>query len=170
MDCNLPGSSVHGILQARYWRGLPFPPPGDLPDPVIEPKPPALQADSSPSETPGLYLLSDECPPFSLNGRSTMFQMCVNNSYQDLNTYPWTESPKSLQRVLRHTERSIQLCIIRWDLRWQEKGRSHSLKVGWGGDELAQPPGSRERLRSTFFLTAQKQWQHSRVLTNTESK
>ena len=35
MDCNLPGSSVYGILQAenwRYWSGLPRPPPGDLPD------------------------------------------------------------------------------------------------------------------------------------------
>ena len=28
MDCILPGSSVHGILQARYWSGLPCPPPG----------------------------------------------------------------------------------------------------------------------------------------------
>ena len=33
MDCNLPGSSVHGISQARIqWNVLPFPPPGDLPD------------------------------------------------------------------------------------------------------------------------------------------
>ena len=30
-DCSLPGSSVHGILQARIWRGLPFPLPGNLP-------------------------------------------------------------------------------------------------------------------------------------------
>ena len=31
------GCSVHGILQARHWSGLPCPPPGDLPDPGIEP-------------------------------------------------------------------------------------------------------------------------------------
>ena len=37
MDCSPPGSSVHGILQARYWSGLPCPPPGNLPDPGIEP-------------------------------------------------------------------------------------------------------------------------------------
>ena len=36
-DCSLPGSSVHGILQAR-WKVLPFPPPGDLPHPGIEPE------------------------------------------------------------------------------------------------------------------------------------
>ena len=33
MDCGLPGSSVHGILQAGYWSEPPFPPPGDLHDP-----------------------------------------------------------------------------------------------------------------------------------------
>jgi len=37
MVCNLPGSSVHGISQARMWRRLPFLPPGDLPDPRINP-------------------------------------------------------------------------------------------------------------------------------------
>ena len=49
MNCSLPGSSVHGILQARILSGLPFPPLGDLPDPGIEPaspEAPALQADS----------------------------------------------------------------------------------------------------------------------------
>ena len=30
----------------EYWSGLPFPPPGDLPDPGIEPRSPALQEDS----------------------------------------------------------------------------------------------------------------------------
>ena len=41
-----------GILQAGYWRGLPCPPPGDLPNPGIEPRSPALQADSLPAELP----------------------------------------------------------------------------------------------------------------------
>ena len=36
-----------------YWSRLPFPVPGDLPDPGIEPGSPALQADSLPSEPPG---------------------------------------------------------------------------------------------------------------------
>ena len=76
MDCSLPGSSVHGISWARIlewvaiplsnecvcmyiyiyiyitlvlyilWNGLPFPSPGDLPDPGIKPGSPALQADA----------------------------------------------------------------------------------------------------------------------------
>ena len=37
MDCSPPGSCVHGVLQARYWSGLPCHPPGDLPDPGMEP-------------------------------------------------------------------------------------------------------------------------------------
>ena len=37
----------------EYRGGLPFPSPGDLPDPGIEPGSPALQADALPSESPG---------------------------------------------------------------------------------------------------------------------
>ena len=37
-----------GLPWQQYWNGLPFPPPGDHPDPGIEPVSPALQADSLP--------------------------------------------------------------------------------------------------------------------------
>ena len=49
MDLSPLGSSVHGILQARVldWIAIPF--SGDLPDLEIEPRSPALQADSLPS-------------------------------------------------------------------------------------------------------------------------
>ena len=50
VDCSLPGSSVHGILQARILEWIAFPSPEDLPAPGIEPGSPALQADSLPSE------------------------------------------------------------------------------------------------------------------------
>ena len=45
VDCSPPGSSVHGISRQESWSGLPCPPPGDLPDPGIEPKSPALADD-----------------------------------------------------------------------------------------------------------------------------
>ena len=50
MDCNLPGSSVHGILQARIleWVAISF--PRDLLDSGIEPRSPALQVDSVSTE------------------------------------------------------------------------------------------------------------------------
>ena len=70
MDCSTPGLPVHHQLPELaqthvhrvsdaiqpshpHWSGLPFPSPGDLPDPRIEPGSPALQADSLPSESPG---------------------------------------------------------------------------------------------------------------------
>ena len=37
VDCSPPGSSVHGILQARILKWVPHPPSGDLPDLGIEP-------------------------------------------------------------------------------------------------------------------------------------
>ena len=46
----------------EYWSGLPFPPPGDLPDPGIKPGSPALQADALPSEPPGMQSTSCEMP------------------------------------------------------------------------------------------------------------
>ena len=50
MDCSLPGSFVQGILWSRVleWVAIPF--SGDLPDSGIEPRSPALQADSLQSE------------------------------------------------------------------------------------------------------------------------
>ena len=60
MDCNPPGSSAHGdSSKQEYWSGLPFPLPGDLPNPGIEPRSPASQADSLPSEPPGKPLNED---------------------------------------------------------------------------------------------------------------
>ena len=53
MDCSPPGFSVHGILLARTleWVAILF--SRDLPDPGIEPRSPALQADSLPFELQG---------------------------------------------------------------------------------------------------------------------
>ena len=42
-----------GFPRQEYWRGLPFPSPGDLPNPGIKPRSPALQADSLLSEPLG---------------------------------------------------------------------------------------------------------------------
>ena len=42
-----------GFSRQEYWSGLPFPSPGDLPDPGIKPGSPALQADALTSEPPG---------------------------------------------------------------------------------------------------------------------
>ena len=49
--CQAPLSM--GLPSQEYWSRLPFPPPGDLPDEGIEPRSPALQADSLPPKPPG---------------------------------------------------------------------------------------------------------------------
>ena len=44
-----------GFSRHEYWSGLPFPSPGDLPDPGIEPRSPTLEADALTSELPGPF-------------------------------------------------------------------------------------------------------------------
>ena len=64
-----------GFSSQECWSGLPFLSLGDLPDPGIEPRSPALQADSLPSEPPWKPLLSDkeiedfECKDIEENNR-----------------------------------------------------------------------------------------------------
>ena len=56
MDCSLPGFSVHGILQARILEWVAFLPPGELPNPGIEPASltsPALAGGFFTTEPPG---------------------------------------------------------------------------------------------------------------------
>ena len=53
MDCRMPGSSVHGILQTRILERVGFPSPGNLPQTGIKLRSPSLQDDSLPSEPPG---------------------------------------------------------------------------------------------------------------------
>ena len=58
-DCATPWTVAYqaspsmGFSRQEYWSGLIFPSPGDLPDPGIKPRFPALQADALPSEPPG---------------------------------------------------------------------------------------------------------------------
>ena len=47
MDCSLPGSSIHGYMEysrQESWSGLPFPAPGDLPEPETEPVSPVVDS------------------------------------------------------------------------------------------------------------------------------
>ena len=70
MDCSPPGSSVHEILSQEHKSGLPFPSPGDLSDPGVEPGSPALQVNSLPYCFPSSGIFAQdtatylECSPF----------------------------------------------------------------------------------------------------------
>ena len=86
-----------GILQARILEWVAMSPPGDLPNPGIEPRSPALQVDSSPSEPPekprntgvGSLSLLQESNQDLLYCRSILYQL----SYQG--------SPWSIDKVMQ---------------------------------------------------------------------
>ena len=61
MDGSLPGSRPMGFSRQEYWSGLPFPPPGVLPNSGIEPRSPALQTDTLPSQPLGKPCISLMC-------------------------------------------------------------------------------------------------------------
>ena len=62
-----------GFYRQEYWSGLPFPSSGDLPNPGIKPRPPALQADSLPAEALGKrYIVYFTTLPFFLPGDAVM--------------------------------------------------------------------------------------------------
>ena len=61
MDFSLKAPLSMGILQARHWSGLPYPTPGDLPNPEIKPRALSLQANSLPAEPQGKPIVSMLC-------------------------------------------------------------------------------------------------------------
>ena len=56
MDVAYQAPLSMAFFREEYWSGLPFPSPGDLPNPGIEPGSPAMQADALPSEPHAKYL------------------------------------------------------------------------------------------------------------------
>ena len=102
MDYSLPGSSVHGVLQARIleWVATPF--PRDLPDPGMEPRSSALQADPLLSEPAGkragCFLREAERGVTATQGgfRSTL-SVPRGRVGRDL---PWTPCPLGHLRIL----------------------------------------------------------------------
>ena len=55
--CDLTTIQSMGFSRPECWSGWPFPSPGGIPNPGIEPRSPTLQVDSLPAETPGKPLL-----------------------------------------------------------------------------------------------------------------
>ena len=80
-----------GFSRQEYWSGLPYPPPGDLPNPEIKPRSPALQAHSLPAEPPG------KPKNTGVGSRSLLQQIFLTQeSNQGLLHYRWTLLPAEL--------------------------------------------------------------------------
>ena len=69
-----------GFSRQEYWSGLPFPSPGDLPDPGILPRSPALQVDALTSEPPGspYIVLKVILPPPQINKFVSAFVLMLS--------------------------------------------------------------------------------------------
>ena len=68
-----------GLSRQEHWSGLPFPSPGDLPDPGIEPQSPALQADFLPPEPQVIWTVEHYFPHFfKLQGNMCPIKFSIN--------------------------------------------------------------------------------------------
>ena len=116
-----------GFSRQEYWSGLPFPSPGDLPNPGIKPRSPALQADALPSEPPGKPLSTDiqkEMILCGFWGEASRLRLFVT---------PWTvalQAPMSMG-FFRQEYWSGLPCPPPWDLPITQGLNPHLLHCRW---------------------------------------
>ena len=89
----------------KYWSALPFPSPGDLPNPGIEPRSPVLQADSLPSKP---------ASPIKYGERNQ------NNRTKCHFVFKLSPYSQTLKRVFTRAE-NTHTCVHPWLGRWEEK-------------------------------------------------
>ena len=95
-----------GFSRQEYWSGLPCPPPEDLPDPGIEPRSPALQADSLPSEPP-VVIRDGWGFPLHLGSGCVVHQnSMLSSNHTRTKSWPWPlltsfGVPRCLWQILR---------------------------------------------------------------------
>ena len=102
-----------GFSRQEYWNGLPFPSPEDLPDPGIEPRSPALQADALPSESCGCNIKNDRMISVRLQGKP--FNITVIQAYAQTSNAEEPEIERFyeyLQDLLELTRQKNDLFII----------------------------------------------------------
>ena len=135
-----------GFSRPEYWSGLPFPSPGDLPDPGIKSWSPALQADSLSSKPPGKPFAESKKDYKTQNkakirNKSNLAKLwLVNNRYKYYLT--WQNSPA--------------LQLFRLLLKLEQNNRGDALKI-WVVVLVDKLPGSSNKSRAfkkaamTFF-------------------
>ena len=97
-----------GFSRQKCWSGLPFPSPGDLPDPGIEPRSPALQADALPSEPPGKPTGACWSPlkSYPLELAKSLWDG------QDVTVGKHAKSPGDDGKEKRESARHSQMCVL----------------------------------------------------------
>ena len=138
-----------GFYRHEYWCGLPFPSPGDLPNPGIEPRSPASQADSLPTELQGkpqtqttatksLQLCPILCDPIDSSPPGSPVPGILQArtlEWVDIfvyNAWKWKVKVKLLSRV--------QLSATPWTAAFQAlPSMGFSRQEYWGGVPLPSP-------------------------------
>ena len=93
-----------GFSKQEYWSGLPFPSPGDLPNPGVEPRSPTLQADALPSEALGK----------SYSERNRMLNRKLPNTQNRgfYNMYLGTENRQQLLYMTEKDNFTVKLLLL----------------------------------------------------------
>ena len=92
MDCNHQAPLSIGFSRQKYWRGLPFPLPRDLPDPGIEPESPALQADTLLSEPPVKPMVNKYEIIIMEVGLEDRYKMVLTGSFKGCSSFPFLKT------------------------------------------------------------------------------
>ena len=96
-----------GFSRQEYWSGFPFPSTGDLPDPGVKPRSPALQADSLPLKREGRRLgecfCSEKKKPERKNKLNSVEGPCRNQNNHGQNRKQWEERVSLFQPWHRHS-------------------------------------------------------------------
>ena len=144
-----------GFSRQDYWSGLPFPSPGDLPDPGIEPRSPALQADALPSKSPGSWTIKK-----ADHRRTDAFELWC---WRRLLRGPWT-ARRFNQSILKEISPGysleglmLKLKLQHFDhLMWRADYLKRAwcwerLKAGGEGDEVDEMFGWHHQLNGHEF-------------------
>ena len=109
-----------GFSRQESWSGLPFPLPGDLPNPGIKPRSPALWADSLPSEPPDVSHICIQCSSissveecktlFSLQGKMLQDILCTISQNRKSKSLFLVQSFKSIIYLIS----PLLQCTLLW--------------------------------------------------------
>ena len=116
-----PSSSVMGFSRQEDWSGLPFPSPGDLPDPGIKPGSSALKVDSLPPELWGKPVVPEGAPGLEPGIRNRFGWDFSNKKFSfSLFLYP-SIHPSHMLSELSHLQNKLELTylltllVTQWD-------------------------------------------------------
>ena len=136
-----------GFSRQEYWSGLPFPSPGDLPDPGIRPGSPALEADALTSEPPG------KCCSMLFNLRKYFYISTGNYVIHHPSNCQWKEMISYF--LMLHLEVHIQGENEFFNVTKYSSAQSNCLNIV-AIHKYIQCTGKQTRSRKKMFVTGKQ--------------